>query len=1196
MLTSPLSKIFSAARELAEPIRISGLAGSSRAWFVLRVLQEFKKPLLVLCPDEESAQSMLSDCEALAPLIAPPIGGPEARLIYAPGWERPVFSPIAPSLRVRNQRSAALASLAEGASARPIVFTTPAGLALRTLSPGEFRALSLELVVGSSDCNRELAIQKLLAAGYLRVDSVEDPGTFAVRGEILDVFSPGAEQPLRVEFFDDLIEKIRPFDPSSQRTHGDQPLKERVILFPCRESILGPHNRQRVREALKQILDDKEVPRVSRDPILEGISDGAALGSYPERSDYWAAFTSSSPGSLAEHLSRDALWIQWDDLGCDQAWDQLWQDEQTGFSRVAETLAVAPKPADLYDLELLQKLRPRLRFVLQKIALTELEETPQAGAVERSGSLEVHSGAPSPTHRVGVSENSDLAALPATARLDELIERLSVWKKQGFSVQVECPTQGQADRLSHVLAGRGIVADQLVYRVSSLSAGFRWPSEGRIVLTENEVLGSGGARRKTRGGARGQTAATATQDWAGLQELSDLSPGDAIVHQEHGIGRYTGIARLSTSGAPADFLQIEYANHDKLYLPVYRLNQIQKHNAGGDSVTLDRLGSAQFQKTKARVRDSVRALAIDLVKLYAERSIREGHRYPGRDPAFEEFEARFPYEETPDQAAAIDAILHDLSEGKVMDRLVCGDVGYGKTEVAIRAAYRVATDARQVAVLVPTTLLAHQHEQSFRSRLQGLPVVIESLSRFKGRKEQKEILERVEQGKVDILIGTHRLLSRDVRFRDLGLLVVDEEHRFGVEHKEKIKSFKTNIPVITLTATPIPRTLHMALSGLREISLIRTPPVDRLPIRTFISKQDDAVVSRAIEFELGRGGQVFYLHNRVESIFEAAARVRELCPAARVSVAHGQMAESELETAVRDFYDKKTNVLVCTSIIESGIDLPSANTIIIHRADTFGLAQLYQIRGRVGRGQQRGYAYLLIPNELAISEDAKKRLDVIQRFVELGSGFNVASHDLDIRGGGDLLGAQQSGNIMAVGFDMYLSLLEEAVQEIKVGQVPTQTEVEPEIKAPFPAFLAEDFVPDIHQRLSLYRRLSSASSDEAVDELEAELIDRFGKLPDAAASLLWLIRVKVHLKRLRIDALTVGPERLVLTPGRTSALDPVRAIALVSGHPHLYSITPESRFVARGSVRSMKDLYFAIQTLLKNLAPVQSVANPSGQR
>ncbi len=1191
MVASSLSKIFRSAASLREPMRISGVRGSARSWFLLRLQEEVRGTILMLCPDDDSAAEMLSDYESLRGL-AP---GPTIDGLHFPHWEHSLYSSVSPSIRIRLQRALVLGQLADTPDTPRIIFTSPPALASRTPPPAMFSSAALKIRPGRTDLPRESLLRSLVDAGYLRVETVEDPGTVALRGEILDVYPVGAEHPFRVEFFDDEIEKVRPFDPTSQRTAPAHSGANGITVLPCREVLINASTAPQIREALKLHADDAGIPRTVRDPILSSLAPGA----YPERAEAWAPFAFPSPASLASFIPSSACWVMWDDLGCDQAWDEFWQKERQSHSRLVDNPDLAgsilPPPERAYDPA--GHSSPSLHFAyrLQKVALTDLDDLPTIESDD----------APASQHRAGIRTNEDLSAAPGKSSLELLSEKFALWKKQGFRVVADSATQGQAERLAHLLSERGIAVKTsgapepgvILCRESALSSGFRWPSEGWVFLTEAEVLGrakSGGrSRGRTKALTRKQSEASNAEDWAGLDALSDLSPGDSVVHIDHGVGRYQGLVRLELSGAPADFLLLEYANKDKLYLPVYRLNVIQKHGALGDSVTLDKLGGQQFQKTKEKVRDSVRKMAIDLVSLYAERTIRTGFKFSTRDAEFEEFEARFPYDETPDQAKAIDAVLDDMAAGKIMDRLVCGDVGYGKTEVAMRAAFRAASDGKQVAVLVPTTLLAHQHEQSFRARLAGLPVNIASLSRFKSAKEQKETLKSLREGKVDILIGTHRLLSRDVEFRDLGLLIVDEEQRFGVEHKEKIKSLKLNVPVITLTATPIPRTLHMALSGLREISLIRTPPVDRLPIRTFVSKQDDALIKRAVDFELSRGGQVFYLYNRVQSIYEAASHLQKLCPQARVVVGHGQMSEGELEASIRDFYDKKSNVLVCTSIIESGIDLPSANTILINRADTFGLAQLYQIRGRVGRGQQRGYAYLMIPAEQSVSEDAKKRLDVLQRFVELGSGFSVASHDLEIRGGGDLLGPQQSGNIQAVGFEMYLSLLEEAVREIRLrpGEARVEQAPEPEIKAPFPAFLPEDYVPDVHQRLSLYRKLSACRSDEEVDSLEEELRDRFGPLPADASSLLWLIRVKVHLKRLGIDALTVGPERIVVVPGKKSALDPTRAIALVSAHPKKYQLTPDSRFVASRSAGSMKDLYFTIQDLLHHLQPAQGVAN-----
>jgi transcription-repair coupling factor (superfamily II helicase) len=643
---------------------------------------------------------------------------------------------------------------------------------------------------------------------------------------------------------------------------------------------------------------------------------------------------------------------------------------------------------------------------------------------------------------------------------------------------------------------------------------------------------------------------------------------------------------MESGGAASDFLQIEYANGDKLYLPIYRLNSIQKYMGGSDGIALNRLGTAQFEKTKAKVRESVRALAFDLIELYAQRKLETGIPIEPRGVPYREFEASFPFEETPDQIRAIEDCFADFESGKLMDRLVCGDVGFGKTEVAIRVAYQAVMSGKQVAVLVPTTVLCFQHELTFRTRLKSCGMRVESLSRFKTASQQKAILSDLAAGKIDVLIGTHRILSSDVKFKDLAVMIVDEEHRFGVEHKEKLKTIRASLHVLTLTATPIPRTLQMTVTGLRDISLIATPPVERVPIRTYISKFDLELMKSAIETEISRGGQVFFLHNRVQSIYEMASKITKTVPLARVIIAHGQMNEGELEKAMLAFYEKQGNVLVCTTIIESGLDIPSANTILIDRADRLGLAQLYQIRGRVGRGDQRAFAYLFVSEDGALSGDARRRLEVIQRFVELGSGFHIASHDLEIRGGGNVLGPEQSGHIAAVGFDLYTELLEEAVLELqgKPRKVEDRKR-EPEIKVPFPAFLPEEFVPDLQQRLSLYRKLSAVETLTELERLEDEIHDRYGELPEQAHNLLWILRLKELLRRHGIDALTVGQERISLQVGTGASLDPAKALTRMRQSPDDFQITPDSRVIARADLSNLAILTQSVEKLLTELSP-----------
>ncbi|HRK01813.1 MAG TPA: transcription-repair coupling factor, partial [Oligoflexia bacterium] len=623
---------------------------------------------------------------------------------------------------------------------------------------------------------------------------------------------------------------------------------------------------------------------------------------------------------------------------------------------------------------------------------------------------------------------------------------------------------------------------------------------------------------------------------------------------------------------------------DKLYIPIYRLEQVQRYigDSDGSLIPLDKLGSAQFEKTKSKVREALKEVAHELLRIYAMRATQSGFKFSPPDEQFKEFEARFPFAETPDQLRAIDETLTDMQSGKIMDRLICGDVGYGKTEVAMRAAYKAALDGKQVAVLVPTTVLALQHELSFKNRFQDTGVRVASVSRFKSSKELKETLTEVKEGKVDILIGTHRILSRDVEFKDLGMVVVDEEQRFGVEHKEKLKKLKVTTAILTLTATPIPRTLHLSLMGLRDISVINTAPVDRLSVRTYISHFEEEALRIAITQEIARGGQVFFIHNRVQSIGAMEERLKKIVPQARIVVAHGQLKEGQLEEKMVEFYSKKADVLLCTTIIESGLDIPSANTIIINRADMFGLAQLYQLRGRVGRSQVRAYCYLLLPEEGLVTDDAKKRLEIIQRFVDLGSGFKVASHDLELRGGGDILGKAQSGHIAAVGYELYTDLLEETIHEIKGEEI--EDRFDPEIKIPVPALLPDDYVPDIQQRLGLYKRLSQADSIDKISDLEAELIERFGQPPQSVLNLLELIQIKQLLVHHHIKTLLVGQDRISLDASEARALAPEKILSIVKKSPSTVSITPESKILLRKPFTDAKTLHADLRQFLSTVS------------
>lgn len=1139
------------------PLCLYGTHFAARALALLHWYNLCQKHVVVVCPTADFAQKLSNDLNVVSRCVL----GVSIPVYVFSEFETSPYSTVAPSIKIRLNRIAILSRLA-GKHSSAIILTTLAAAQQTTLPPNVLLEYYKTLSAGDTVSSRADLLRWLQEAGYLRVETVEDPGTFAARGEILDLFPPQEARPVRIEFFDLSIEKIRPFDPATQRAETNSAFfLESICVPPSREVLINNNTWQGLRARLKRCADDTGIPRKLRDPVLESIQSGL----YPEYSDLWSAFAYETPAILWDYLKNYSSWVWLDRTTCLQEWSEYLESQRQRCERAHQTGHIVPPPAAFYDSEL--RFESAIQICLEPLMISNNADS---GPPENQYSLET----------VPLPKFLD----PATHRLGQIDSIFDRWLEEKKTIYVFATPKSQLDRIRYLLEEHKIFINKIHFCAGFLSSGALLPSEKMVWISDQDLLG----RQPLRSQHSASNQDLASKHWSGITALSDLSIQDAIVHRDHGIGKYLGLVRLNLSGAPSDFLLVEYANRDKLYLPVYRLNVIQKYVGSGDQLVLDRLGISNFQKTKERVRGAVKSLAIDLLKLYAERKARSGYRCSGRDSSLREFEAQFPFEETIDQEQTIDDILKDLQSGVVMDRLVCGDVGYGKTEIAMRAAFCLVSEGKQVAVLVPTTVLALQHEQSFRTRFENFPIHIESLSRFRKPKEQKEILTRLTEGKIDILIGTHRLLSKDVHFRDLGLLVVDEEHRFGVEHKEKLKALRLDTHVLTLTATPIPRTLHMTLSGLREISLIRTPPINRLPIRTFISKFDEELIRRAIETELSRGGQVFFLHNRVQDIHRIAEKIQALVPHAKILIGHGQMSATALEKTMVSFYQREADILVCTAIIESGLDIPSANTILINRADTFGLAQLYQIRGRVGRSQQRAYAYLLIPNEERITSDAKARLEVLQKYVELGSGFQVAHHDLELRGGGDLLGPQQSGHIASVGFDLYTELLEEAIREIQGKPLPPSSSLrEPEIKIPFPAFLDEQYIPDIHHRLSIYRRFSVSRDERELLDLEEELRDRFGPLPEEAQNLLWLIRIKQLLKSAGVDSLSVGKEKISFSAnfpeGAPAPLNPNRAIALVASDPAQYQLTPDSRFVVALGVTDLKQLLFSLEAVFKTL-------------
>jgi transcription-repair coupling factor (superfamily II helicase) len=770
--------------------------------------------------------------------------------------------------------------------------------------------------------------------------------------------------------------------------------------------------------------------------------------------------------------------------------------------------------------------------------------------------------APTDAPTLGHRDLSDLERATEAARsaldkhgvLDPLVERLGVWTGHGMKVLLAARSTSQAERLATLLSHRGVPgADDGAVRVvvGPLARGVVAPAEGLAIVTEEEIFG----HRAHQPARKKRTARLL------LEDLRQLSLGDFVVHVDHGVGRYLGLEKKTIGGVTVDLLTVEYSGGDKLFLPVHRLNQIEKYSGGDGAPRIDKLGGQTFARTKAKVRRRVREMADELLRLYAERNAIKKTPLPRPDDEYRALEASFPFEETRDQAAAIADVLSDLTSDKVSDRLVCGDVGFGKTEVALRAAFLTVMAGRQVALLCPTTVLAQQHYLTFSKRLKDFPVAVHVLSRFESKREQEETLRGLKAGTVDIVIGTHRLLSKDVHLKNLGLLVIDEEQRFGVSHKERLKQLRTNVDVLTLTATPIPRTLQLAVGGLRDMSVITTPPVDRRTIRTIASQIDPALVRDAVLREMARGGQIFYVYNRVEGLYERAARLREIVPEARVAVAHGQLEASTLEQTMLDFVDGKFDVLASTAIIESGLDISRANTLIVDRADLFGLAQLYQLRGRVGRSSERAYCYLLLPPPSELTDEARARVEALERYTELGAGFHIATLDMEIRGAGNLLGGEQSGFVSSVGFDLFCQMLEEATHELR-GEVVVH-EVDPELTFDVEALLPESYVEEVGLRLSLYKRLAGASDESEVEDAAAEMEDRFGQAPPPARRLVDLMRLKVELRRMRALGCEATRTSATLHLREDTPLDPEKVGRLVAVKKSPYRVTPDMRLTRR---------------------------------
>ena len=1130
--------------ERTSSLVITGMGSSAGALLAAGVRRALKSPVLVVAASTKAAEQRLAEIDFFS-------GETGAAAVLFPPYNISPFKFMSYHNETAARRIRALYAMIEGQRAQ-IMVTTATALRQR-LIPRSVLADFAELIIAEEEIEPDHLVAKLVAGGYTRSVVVEEPGDFCVRGGIIDIFSPLYENPLRIELFGDFAETIRFFSPASQRSL--EHVHEAIIL-PAREVTLEKARLDVIVGRFRARALEQELPRTTVRDIVQRIKE---QGVFPGIENL-TPMIYDHMDTLFDYLPAGTVIIADNPAELAQAAAKSAQLAQVNYEKACSEKHLCVEPTDLFLNweEISAELTRREAVCLAPLMVTG-DGDRQAAPVE-------------------TADNSDLLLAMQQARKTDqpaapLLRWIAAQQDVGRTMVVVCETDRQIGRLSSILAPHGVEAVSgqpfpqnlrrggLFICRGSLSEGFVWPADGLAVATEAEIFGPR-AKRPRR---------SATTVRTELLAFSDLKQGDLVVHDEHGIGQYEGLVKLSLEGTVNDFLLVVYRDDDRLYLPVDRMGLIQKYmGVEGMMPALDKMGGRSWERVKEKVRRSAEKIAGELLNIYAQRKVNEGHGYGAADSHFSDFEANFPYEETPDQRKAIEDVIEDMRSTTPMDRLVCGDVGYGKTEVALRASFLVVSEAKQVAMLVPTTVLAEQHYATFVQRFDAYPVKVACLSRFRSRPEQRRIVEEIKKGTVDIVIGTHRLLQKDVIFADLGLFILDEEQRFGVRHKEKLKRLRTTVDVLALTATPIPRTLHLSMMGIRDISVISTPPEQRHAIVTYVCEFDDTVVSEAIRSELARGGQIFFVHNNVKAIDRMAAYLQERVPEVRLAVAHGQMAEDDLEAVMMRFMNREVDMLVCTTIIESGIDVATANTILVNRADRFGLAQIYQLRGRVGRSDEQAYAYLFIPEETRLGKDAQKRLKVLMEHSDLGSGFQIAMNDLKIRGGGAILGASQSGHIAAVGYDMFLKLMEEAVAQIK-GE-PITEGLEPEINLPMSAFVAEDYVVDIDQRLSIYRRLAKMNDLKEIAAMKAELADRFGPLPEETENLLLKIMLRVLSVRAGIKRLDLYGQQLCLAFSETHQQRPLGIVQMITSGKHPYQFTPDHQFkatLAKGTARTM---------------------------
>jgi len=1119
--------------------------GSARALLVAEAARSHDGLLVAVTRDTQRAHALEDELRMFAGTLP---------VLHFPDWETLPYDVFSPHPEIVSQRIATLYQLP---SVKRGVLVVPAATLMQRIAPrAHIAGAGLMLRKGQKlDLANEQ--RRLEACGYRHVPQVAEPGDFAVRGALIDIYPMGADEPYRIELFDDEVDSIRSFDAETQRS---QQQVEKVELLPAREFPVT----EDAAKAFRNRLRERFPIDVRRCPLYQDMKEGVTPGGI----EYYLPLFFEQTATLFDYLADNALFVLGE--GTHEASEQFWIQTAERYDQRAHDIErpVLP-PGELYlsPEQLREQLNKRLRV---EVVASGHEHAVDAGtqpAPEVPLNRKGEEPGTSLRHFIAAYPGRTLIAADSAGRREALLEQLAAAGLRPHNL----------DSWTAFLAD----ANSLAITIAPLEQGFALKQPAITVLTERELFGERvrTERRRRRGAARDPDTI--------IRDLTELSAGAPIVHVDHGVGRYQGLVSMELGGMTGEFLVIEYAKGDKLYVPVAQLGLVSRYSGTAPELApLHSLGGDVWERARRKAAEKVRDVAAELLAIYAQREARGGESLPIDRQLVEEFGSSFPFEETPDQLLAIDAVLGDLARPRAMDRVICGDVGFGKTEVALRAAFAAATAGKQVAVLVPTTLLAQQHYRNFADRFADWPVKVDVLSRFRSTKDVNEALKRLADGQIDVIIGTHKLLQSDIKFKNLGLVIVDEEQRFGVRQKEQLKKLRAEVDLLTMTATPIPRTLNMAMSGLRDLSLITTPPAHRMAVRTFVSTWEPALIREAFQRELQRGGQVYFLHNEVDSIERTAREVQELIPDARVGIAHGQMPERELEQVMADFHRQRFNVLVCTTIIETGIDIPTANTIIIDRADRFGLAQLHQLRGRVGRSHHRAYAYLIVPDRRAITADAEKRLEALASLEELGAGFTLATHDLEIRGAGELLGDEQSGQIQEIGFGLYTELLERAVRALKSGKVPDfdlSSEHETEVELHLPALIPDDYLPDVHARLTLYKRIASARDEESLRELQVEMIDRFGLLPDAVKNLFAIASLKLMATPLGIRKLDFGANGGRITFREKPDIDPMAIIRLVQNYPRVYKLDGQDKLKINLELPGSSERVRAAQELLGRL-------------